>query len=127
TDDAPVGTVEEAAVADWYVEQVLETLEGRRLDGLRVIVDCACGAASEVAPAILRGAGAEVIAIHDDPGDGTRINDGCGSTYPASLQQRVLAEGADAGPALDGDADRVVAADNEGDLVTGDHIMALCA
>ena len=123
----PVGAIDEAAVADWYVEQVVATLDRRRLDGLRVVIDCACGAASYVGPAVLRAAGADVIAIHDDPGDGTRINDGCGSTYPASLQERVVAERADVGLALDGDADRVVAVDDEGNLVTGDHIMALCA
>ncbi len=125
--DGPVGHVSQESIGDWYVEQVVASLEGRRLDGLHVVIDCACGAASFVAPEVLRTAGAEVTVIHDDPGDGTRINAGCGSTHPASLQQAVVAAGADAGLALDGDADRVLAVDNTGALVNGDEIMAICA
>ena len=123
----PVGRVSEEAVADWYVDEVVASLEGRRLDGLGVVLDCACGAASVVGPQAFRAAGAEVIVIHDEPGDGTRINDGCGSTHPESLQAAVVSAGADAGLAFDGDADRVLAVGPTGALVDGDHIMAMCA
>ena len=116
----------DAATADWYAERVVATLEGRRLDGLTVVLDCAAGAASGVAPAAVRAAGATVHVIHDDP-DGTNINDGCGSTHPQSLQREVVARGADVGLAFDGDADRVLAVDHEGGLVDGDHLLALCA
>jgi phosphoglucosamine mutase len=125
--DGPVGAVRVESVADWYVEEVVATLEGRRLDGLRVVLDCACGAAYEVAPAAFRAAGADVIVTHDDPGDGTRINAGCGSTHPESLQHAVVANGAALGLAFDGDSDRVLAVDHTGALVDGDHIMAACA
>src|SRR5439155_4204412 len=102
-------------------------LEGRSLAGVRVVLDCACGAASALAPAAFRAAGAEVTVIHDDPGDGTRINDGCGSTHPESLQAAVVAAGADVGLAFDGDADRVLAVDHTGVLVDGDQMMAVLA
>jgi phosphoglucosamine mutase len=125
--DGPVGQVTSESVGEWYVDQVVGTLEGRRVGGLHVVLDCACGAASFVAPAVFRAAGAEVTVIHDDPGDGTRINDGCGSTHPESLQQEVVDRRADVGLALDGDADRVLAVDHKGALVDGDHIMAVCA
>ncbi|MBA3654169.1 MAG: phosphoglucosamine mutase [Actinobacteria bacterium] len=125
--DGPVGQVRQESVDEWYVDAVVASLDGRRLDGLRVVIDCACGAASFVAAHAFRAAGAAVTAIHDDPGDGTRINDGCGSTHPESLQQTVVAAGAHVGLAFDGDADRVLAVDNEGALVDGDSIMAICA
>jgi phosphoglucosamine mutase len=123
----PVGDVAVERADDWYVEEVVATLEGRSLEGIKVILDCACGAAFSAGPAAFRAAGADVVVIHDEPGDGTRINDGCGSTHPESLQAAVVAERADLGLALDGDADRVVAVDETGALVDGDHIMAICA
>jgi phosphoglucosamine mutase len=125
--DGPVGQVRTESVDDWYVNEVVATLEGRSLEGLRVILDCANGAASFVAGDAFRSAGAAVEVINNDPGDGTRINDGCGSTHPQSLQAAVVERGADAGLAFDGDADRVLAVDNTGGLVDGDHIMAICA
>ena len=125
--DGPVGQVALESVDDWYVGQLVATLEGRRLDGLRVVLDCACGAASFVAPAVFRAAGAEVVVIHDEPGDGTRINAGCGSTHPESLQQAVVSQQADVGLAFDGDADRVLAVDHTGTLVDGDRMLAICA
>jgi phosphoglucosamine mutase len=125
--DGPVGRVRQESVDDWYVGELVRTLDGRRLDGLRVVLDCANGAASFVAGDAFSAAGADVTVIHHHPGDGTRINDGCGSTHPESLQQTVVELGADAGLAFDGDADRVVAVDNTGALVDGDHIMAMCA
>jgi phosphoglucosamine mutase len=98
--------------------------EELRLDGLRIVVDCANGAAYEVAPSALWELGAEVVAIGVSP-DGTNINDGVGSTAPAALQQRVVAEGAHIGIALDGDADRVMIVDEKGRVVDGDQLMAL--
>ena len=101
-------------------------LEGRRLDGVRVVVDAANGAASGLAVDVLSALGAEVSAIHDAP-DGVNINDGCGSTYPADLQGAVVDRGAHLGLAFDGDADRVLAVDETGALVDGDQIIAMCA
>jgi phosphoglucosamine mutase len=109
-----------------YTDHLVGTLEGRSLGGLRVALDCANGAASAVAAGVLRAAGADVEVIHDEP-DGVNINDGCGSTYPGDLQRLVVATGADAGLALDGDADRVVAVDHTGAVVDGDQMMAVCA
>jgi phosphoglucosamine mutase len=98
--------------------------EELRLDGLKIVVDCANGAAYEVAPSALWELGADVIAIGVSP-DGTNINDGVGSTAPALLQERVVAEGAHIGIALDGDADRVIIVDETGRVVDGDQLMAL--
>jgi phosphoglucosamine mutase len=96
------------------------------LSGLRVVVDCAHGAAYKIAPEVLRRAGADVIAIGADP-DGENINQGCGSTALATLQAAVTAHGADAGIAHDGDADRCLAVDAEGNTVDGDQILAVLA
>ncbi|NLV55957.1 MAG: phosphoglucosamine mutase, partial [Acidimicrobiales bacterium] len=93
-------------------------LEGRRLAGLRVVVDCAHGAASYVAPRVLAHLGVAVTVLHADP-DGSNINDRCGSNHTEVLQTAVLARGADAGLAFDGDADRVVAVDATGEVVDG--------
>jgi phosphoglucosamine mutase len=109
-----------------YVDHLVGALDGRRLDGVRVVLDCANGAASAVAPAAFRAAGADVIVVAAEP-DGTNINDGCGSTHPSALQDAVVVAGADAGLAFDGDADRVVAVAGDGALVDGDHILAICA
>jgi phosphoglucosamine mutase len=109
-----------------YEASVIATLEGRRLDGMRVVVDCANGAAFAVAPSVLGRLGAGVTVLHARP-DGTNINAGCGSTHPEELQRRVVAEGAHVGLAFDGDADRVLAVDHEGRLVDGDQLVALCA
>ncbi len=98
--------------------------EELRLDGLKIVIDCANGAAYEVAPSALWELGADVVSIGVTP-DGTNINDGVGSTAPAALQQRVVAEGADIGIALDGDADRVIIVDEKGRVVDGDQLMAL--
>jgi len=97
-----------------------------RLDGLKVVVDCANGAAYHVAPEALWELGAEVVAIGVTP-DGLNINDGCGSTNPQLLQETVVASGADIGLAFDGDADRLIVADEKGELVDGDQLMALIA
>jgi phosphoglucosamine mutase len=97
-----------------------------RLDGLKIVVDCANGAAYQVAPEALWELGAEVIAIGTAP-DGTNINQGCGSTAPQALQETVVASGAHIGLALDGDADRLIVVDEAGKLVDGDQLMALIA
>jgi phosphoglucosamine mutase len=100
--------------------------EELRLDGLKVVVDCANGAAYHVAPDALWELGAEVIAIGVAP-NGLNTNDGCGSTAPALLQARVVEEQAHIGIALDGDADRVIIVDEKGQIVDGDQLMALIA
>lgn len=103
-----------------------EVLEGRRLAGLRVVIDCANGAASVVAPRVLTALGARVTVLHAEP-DGANINVDCGSNRPEALQQAVVEHGAQVGLAFDGDADRLAAVDAEGQLVDGDHIIAICA
>jgi phosphoglucosamine mutase len=124
---AAVGTVRsDPGIVAGYADAVLAALEGRDLTGLRVVVDCANGSDSVLAPEVLRRAGAEVQVLAARP-DGTNINDGCGSTHPDALQAAVVAAGADIGLALDGDADRLLAVDHEGGLVDGDQLMALCA
>ena len=109
-----------------HIGAVAASLDGRDLADLRVVVDAANGAAYRCAAECLRGLGADVETIHADP-DGYNINDGCGSLHPESLQAAVVAAGADAGLAFDGDADRVLAVDHGGDLVDGDEILAVCA
>ena len=98
--------------------------EELRLDGLKIVVDCANGAAYQVAPSALWELGAEIIAVGVTP-NGTNINDQCGSTHPSLLQETVVASGADIGIALDGDADRLIIVDEKGRIVDGDQIMAL--
>lgn len=121
-----VGRVTDATDgAERYVEHVVGSLPNS-LKGLRVVVDCAHGASSTVAPQALRRAGAEVIAIGDSP-DGHNINQGCGSTHMDTLQEAVRLHGADAGIANDGDADRCLAVDAEGEVVDGDQILAILA
>lgn len=111
---------------DEYLDHVLAALEGRTLEGLRLVVDAANGAASETAGELFRRAGAEVTVIHAEP-DGRNINAGCGATHTASLSQAVVEHGADLGLALDGDADRLLAVDELGNLVDGDQVIAVCA
>jgi phosphoglucosamine mutase len=120
-----VGRDRLGAAAD-YIAHLVAALGGRRLDGQSVVVDCGNGAAFEVAPWALRVQGASVRVLHDQP-DGTNINARCGSTDPSELQQAVLAAGANAGLAFDGDADRVIAVDERGNLVDGDQMLAIIA
>ncbi len=122
---AAVGRVDDAGAGE-YVEHVLASLDGRSLAGLRVVLDCANGAAYTVAPAVLARLGADLTVIHDAP-DGTNINEGCGSTHPDDLQRAVVDLGADVGLAFDGDADRVIAVDAAGEVVDGDQLIAICA
>lgn len=125
---AEVGGLRHApeAVTRYRDHLVGAVLDGRRLDGLKVVIDAANGAASGLALDVLSALGAEVSTIHDSP-DGVNINDGCGSTYPADLQAAVVERGAHLGLAFDGDADRVLAVDETGALVDGDQIIAMCA
>jgi phosphoglucosamine mutase len=108
-----------------YVDHVLDIVS-TPLSGLSVIVDCANGAASAVAPEALRRAGADVVAIHASP-DGLNINEGCGSTHLEDLAAAVVEHGADVGIAHDGDADRCLAIDSAGNVVDGDQILAILA
>lgn len=100
--------------------------EKLRLDGLKIVVDCANGAAYHVAPDALWELGAEVVPLGVSP-NGTNINERCGSTYPQTLQETVVASGADIGLALDGDADRLIVVDDQGKVIDGDQLMALIA
>ncbi|WP_417524528.1 phosphoglucosamine mutase [Marinovum sp.] len=110
-----------------YQERVKSTFPtDMRLDGMKVVIDCANGAAYRAAPEVLWELGAEVIAIGVEP-DGFNINANCGSTKPQAAAARVLAEGADVGICLDGDADRVIIIDEKGKVADGDQIMALMA
>ncbi|HEY8788596.1 MAG TPA: phosphoglucosamine mutase [Actinopolymorphaceae bacterium] len=123
---ADVGRVtDHPAGVDDYVAHLVSSV-GQRLDGLRVVVDCANGAAFGTAPAALHAMGADVTAIHAEP-DGLNINDNCGSTHLSSLQEAVLAQQADIGIAHDGDADRFLAVDATGTVVDGDQLLAILA
>jgi phosphoglucosamine mutase len=110
-----------------YIEFVKQTFpRGLRLDGLKIVVDCAHGAAYRVAPAVFHELGADVIAIGVEP-DGTNINLRCGATDTDKMREQVVLSGADIGIALDGDADRMIVADETGAILDGDQIMALIA
>jgi len=111
---------------DRYVQYLVDLLGEGALEGLRVVLDCANGAASDIAPAAFSRAGAEVVPIHHTP-DGLNINRECGSTHIAALQRAVVEHGAHVGLAFDGDADRVLAVDEGGEVVDGDRIIALLA
>ena len=108
-----------------YLEHVAEAAE-TSLDGMHVVIDCANGSASEVAPTLLERLGATVHAIHADP-DGKNINDGCGALYPEVVAAEVVRLVAHAGVSLDGDADRALFADAAGAIVDGDQVLAACA
>jgi phosphoglucosamine mutase len=128
--DLPVGSgiggIETLATpATGYVQHLLGSLT-RRLDGVKVVLDCAFGAAWEVGPAVFREAGAEVVAVNAQP-DGARINVDCGSTSLDQVARRVVEEGASVGFAFDGDADRVLAVDERGNEVDGDRILGIAA
>jgi phosphoglucosamine mutase len=121
-----VGRVRVHATAiEEYAAHLVETVD-HPLAGLKVVLDCAHGAASVAGPKALRDAGAEVVAICAEP-DGLNINDGCGSTHLDVLQKAVVEHGADVGFALDGDADRCLAVDASGNVVDGDQILTILA
>lgn len=126
----PVGTeigrvIRFADAEDRYLIHLLGALPNK-LEGLKVVVDCAHGAASAISPEAFTDAGAKVIVIGAEP-DGNNINQGCGSTHLSALQAAVVEHKADLGIAHDGDADRCLAVDHEGKVVDGDHIMAILA
>ncbi|MEI6843980.1 MAG: phosphoglucosamine mutase [Actinomycetes bacterium] len=128
--DRPTGkdvgrAVIDESATERYLAHLLSSVD-TRLDGLKVVVDCANGASSRVAPEALRRAGAEVIALSDQP-NGWNINDNCGSTHMESLRAKVLEMGADIGIAHDGDADRCLAVDAEGGDIDGDQILTILA
>lgn len=123
---AMVGRIQRFSDAeDRYILHLLGTLP-HRLDGLHVVIDCAHGAASSCSPEVFKDAGAQVTVIGADP-DGLNINEGVGSTHLELLQQTVVDLGADLGVAHDGDADRCLAVDHEGNVIDGDQIMAILA
>ncbi len=121
-----VGTIRAAPEGEDRYLTHLAGLSSGRLDGMRIVVDCAYGAAVRVAPRLWASLGAHVLALHDEP-DGSRINVNCGSTHLEPLRRAVLASGADVGFAHDGDADRVLAVDEHGEVVDGDALMGICA
>lgn len=110
---------------DIYVD-FLKTTIGADLTGLKVVLDCANGAAYKIAPRVYRELGAEVTAIGTDP-DGVNINDNIGSTHPELLQRKVVEVGADIGLAFDGDADRLIVVDEKGEIIDGDKTICICA
>ena len=121
-----VGTILEVKeAAELYIDHLASTISGD-LEGFRVAIDCANGAAYKVAPAILERLKAKVSVFCADP-DGLNINKDCGSTHPDDLQDFVSSSDVDLGLAYDGDADRVIAIDEKGEVVDGDFIMAICA
>jgi phosphoglucosamine mutase len=128
--DRPVGrdvgrVIVDESAAERYIYHLLSSLSVN-LSGIKVVVDCANGAASEVAPEVYARAGAEVIAISNQP-NGLNINENCGSTHLENLIAEVKKQGADLGIAHDGDADRCLAIDADGNLVDGDYILAILA
>ncbi len=130
-DLAPAGDLGRAERLDdalgRYIEFVKSSFPRRlRLDGLKIVVDCANGAAYKVAPTVFYELGAEVVPVAVRP-DGFNINKDCGATAPAAMREAVVEHGADLGIALDGDADRLILADQRGELIDGDQVMALVA
>jgi phosphoglucosamine mutase len=117
--------IEDTEAREKYISYLLSTIHAR-FDGIKVVVDCANGAASFVAPEVLRRAGAEVIAISASP-NGLNINENCGSTHLENVIAKVKSEKADIGIAHDGDADRVLAIDHEGSVIDGDYILGILA
>jgi phosphoglucosamine mutase len=126
-DTTEVGQVRRRLRAEeGYAGFLMGTVGDRDLRGLMVVIDCANGAASHVAPTVLEQLGCDVEVLSAHP-DGVNINADCGSTHPERLQAQVVATGADVGLAFDGDADRVLAVDHTGRLIDGDHLIAMCA
>lgn len=126
--DVPLGPVELPSTdgLTGYRDHLVARFPAGALRGMRVVLDCANGAMSAIAPVVTEALGAEVSVIHAEP-DGRNINDHCGATHPADLAAAVVAAGADLGLAFDGDGDRVIAIDERGDIVDGDRMIALAA
>ncbi|MDD3921063.1 MAG: phosphoglucosamine mutase [Eubacteriales bacterium] len=125
TGDA-LGRVTRIKRAQQDYKEFLQSTATHRLEGLRIVLDCANGAASGIAKEVFEGLGAMVFSFSDEP-DGYNINEQCGSTHPERLQQLVSEKMADVGLAFDGDADRLIATDERGNIVNGDKIMGICA
>ena len=123
---SPGRVADASADHDAYIGHVLGFLDGLRLDGLRIVLDAANGAGHQIGPEVLRAAGADVTVVAASP-DGRNINDRCGATAPSLVAEAVVERGADVGIALDGDADRLIAVDHAGNIVDGDHIIAIVA
>lgn len=129
-DDLPtgpsIGTVKEnKRAADIYIEHLINTISGS-LEGFKVAIDCGHGAAYYVSPTVFRQLGAKVMAVNTKP-NGVNINLGCGSTHIGYVREIVTSHDVDIGFAHDGDADRVIAVDENGEVIDGDYIMAICA
>ncbi len=122
---AAVGRVHEEPAVGTYIKFLMGTVN-HRFDGLHIVLDCANGAASAIAPQVFERLGAKVTVLNAQP-DGVNINVGCGSTHPHVVQGAVLKHEADLGLAFDGDADRLIAVDATGHVVDGDFVMAICA
>ena len=116
---------EEASAIDLYCNYLLTTMD-TRLDGIKVCLDCANGAAYQSAPRVFRALGAKVRVIGDEP-NGININEGVGSTHPELLQELVVKTGSDVGMAYDGDADRLIVVDEKGNIIDGDKTICICA
>jgi phosphoglucosamine mutase len=131
TDEIPrpvggsLGTVVDNDQARYRYTDYLKTTVSASFEGLKIVLDCANGAAYELAPRVFRELGAEIVTIGADP-DGCNINDQCGSTHPEKLQEEVLRHQADLGLSFDGDADRLIAVDEKGNVVDGDYILSIC-
>lgn len=124
--DGEVGVVREGSGLDIWRDVVVASVDGRRFEHRSVVLDCANGSASVVGPQVFEALGASVSVIGSSP-DGMNINAESGSTHPAGLQRAVVEVGADLGLAFDGDADRVIAVDETGALIDGDHILGMLA
>ncbi|MEF3304716.1 phosphoglucosamine mutase [Paenibacillus sp. GYB003] len=120
-----LGTVRDDAEAKFRYAEYLKTTVSRSFEGLRIVLDCAHGAAYELAPKVFRELGADVHVIGAEP-NGRNINDHCGSTHPEKLKEEVVRLGADLGLSFDGDADRLIAVDETGAEVDGDYILSIC-
>lgn len=121
---AEVGTISDDEAAKWDYADYLKTTVSSTFSSIKLVLDCAHGAAYELAPRLFRELGAEVISTGAEP-DGININDGCGSTHPEALSKQVLQHKADLGLSFDGDADRLIAVDQNGEEVDGDYILTI--
>lgn len=132
TDELPrpiggaLGSVDEDAAAKFAYTDYLKTTVTSSFAGMKIVLDCANGAAYELAPRVFRELGATVIATGAEP-DGRNINEGCGSTHPEALREQVLKHKADLGLSFDGDADRLIAIDDTGAEIDGDFVLTICA
>lgn len=109
-----------------YIEFAKSTVQDKRFNGLKIVLDCANGAAYDVAPKVFEELGAEVVVLNDKP-DGLNINLNCGAVHPENTAKEVVKHGADIGVTLDGDADRLIVCDENGEVLDGDYILTFCA